>query len=131
MSLDRSFESFPSHLEAYSYFTGKILTSADAAIPKAGGKPRRPAVPWWNKTCSILRKVARKCYRRYKNSGTQTSKIIYQRTLAKKRRYYRKAKRESWIYYINGISSKTPSRLVWRKIKKLSGKFVPPHLLQH
>ena len=124
--LDKDFESFPTHIEAYSFFTEKVLASAEAAIPKTGGKPRRPAVPWWDKTCTILRKVTRKCYRKFKNSGSRTAKVIYQRALAKQRRYYRRAKRESWIYYINGINSKTSSRLVWRKIKKLSGKFVPP-----
>ena len=124
--LDKDFESFPSHLEAYSFFTEKVLISAEAAIPKTGGKPRRPAVPWWDKTCTILRKVTRKCYRKYKNSRSLTTKVIYQRALAKQRRYYRRAKRESWVHYINGINSKTPSRLVWRKIKKLSGKFVFP-----
>ena len=122
---ETEFDSFPSHDEAYSYLTNKIISSANESIPKTVGKPRRPAVPWWDKTCTVLRKVARKCYRRYKNSGSQTSKITYQRALAKKRRYFRKAKRESWMYYINGITSKTPSRLVWRKIRKLSGKFVP------
>ena len=123
--MEREFESFASHVDAYSYFTERITKSADESIPKTGNKPRRPAVPWWDKTCSNLRKIARKCYKKYKSSGSQISKTIYQRSLAKKRRYYRKAKRESWMYYINGITSKTPSRLVWRKIKKLSGKFVP------
>ena len=125
LCLDKDFESFPSHLEAYAYFTEQVLHSANASIPKTGGSPRRPAVPWWDKTCTILRKVTRKCYRRFKNSGSQTTKLIYKRALAKQRQYYRKAKRNSWIYYINGISSKTPSRLVWRKIRKLTGKFVP------
>ena len=126
--IDREFESFPTHLEAYSYLKDKIINSAEDSIPKTGNQPRRPAVPWWDKKCSVLRKVTRKCYRRFKNSGSQTTKLIYQRALAKKRRYYRKAKRESWLYYINGISSKTPSRCVWRKIRKLSGKFVPSPL---
>ena len=128
IKLEREFESFPSHIEAYSYLTESIINSANESIPKTKGKPRRPAVPWWDKKCNVLRKITRKCYRRFKNTGSQTSKIIYQRALAKKRRYYRKAKRESWLYYINGISSKTPSRFVWRKIRKLSGKFVPSPL---
>ena len=34
-------------------------------------------------------------------------------------------KKESWLFYINGINSKTPARLIWKKIRKLSGKFVP------
>ena len=45
--------------------------------------------------------------------------------MAKQRRYFRKAKRNSWLYYINGISSKTPSRVVWRRVWKLAGKFIP------
>ena len=45
--------------------------------------------------------------------------------MAKPRRYFRKAKRNSWRYYINGISSKTPSRVVWRRVRKLAGKFIP------
>ena len=32
------------------------------------------------------------------------------------------------MYYINGINSKTPSRKIWQKIRKLSGKFTPTPL---
>ena len=126
--MSREFESFNTHVEAYDYFAESTLRSAEASIPKTKGKPRRPAVPWWNKTCTNLRKVTRKCYRKYKNSGSPQTKIIYQRNLAKQRRYYKKAKSESWLYYINGINSKTPMRLVWKKVRKLSGKFVPSPL---
>ena len=124
-TLDREFESFDNHIEAYDYFTEEALRSAEMAIPKTKGKPNRPAVPWWNKTCGVLRKVTRKCYRRYKNSGSTQSKIIYKRALAKQRKYFKKSKRESWLYYINGINSKTHLSVVWRKVRKLSGKFVP------
>ena len=40
----------------------------------------------------------------------------------------KKAKRESWLYYINEINSKTPLSVVWRKVRKLSGKFIPSPL---
>ena len=102
-----------------------MLTSAESSIPKTTGKPRRPAVPWWDKKCGTLRKITRRCYKIYKSSGTPTSKVIYQLAMAKQRRYFRKAKRNSWLYYINGISSKTPSRVVWRRVQKLAGKFTP------
>ncbi|XP_064117872.1 uncharacterized protein LOC135223340 [Macrobrachium nipponense] len=62
----------------------------------------------------------------YKSSGTSTAKTIYQQAMAKQRRYFRCAKKDSWIYYINGINSKTPLRFVWKKVRKLAGKFVPP-----
>ena len=125
IQLSEQFESFESHLEAYDYFSSEMLKSASNSIPKTTGKPRRPAVPWWDKTCGVLRKITRKCYRRYKSSPSTTNKTIYQRAMAKKRKYFKKVKKESWIFYINGINSKTPSRLIWRKIRKLSGKYIP------
>ena len=118
-------ESFASHIHCYDNFMEKILDNAETSIPKTKGKPRRPPVPWWNKTCGNLRKITRKCYRRYKNNASPATKLIYQRAKAKQRKYFRKVKKESWLFYINGINSKTPSRLIWRKIRKLSGKFVP------
>ena len=128
IKLEKNFESFKNHIEAYDYFCNETLKSAHNSIPMTKGKPRRPAVPWWDKHCSVLRKVTRKCYRRYKSSASTQSKIIYKRALAKQRKYYKKAKRDSWLYYINGINSKTPMRFVWKKIRKLSGKFVPSPL---
>ena len=125
VNLSRDFESFDSHIEAYNYLTSEILSSADDSIPKTKGKPHRPAVPWWNKTCNNLRKITRKCYRWYLSSRSIVSKSIYQRAMAKQRNYFKKVKKESWLFYINGINSKTPSRLIWKKIRKLSGKFVP------
>ena len=126
--IGKEFNSFESHLDAYEYLTDVILKSAEVSIPKTIGKPRRPTVPWWNKTCGNLRKITRKCYRKYKTSGSSQAKTIYQRALAKQRKYFKKVKRDSWIYYINGINSKTPSRKVWQKIRKLSGKFTPTPL---
>ena len=125
IKLVRSFESFDCHLETYTYFTDVMLTSAESSIPKTTGKPRRPAVPGWDKKCGTLRKITRRCYKKYKSSGTPTSKVIYQRAMAKKCRYFRKAQQNSWLYYINDISSKTPSRVVWRRVRKLAGKFIP------
>ena len=122
------FESFDSHLDAYDYLAESTLRSAPASIPRTRGKPKRPAVPWWNKTCGVLRKVTRKCYRRYKSSASPQAKLIYRRALAKQRHYYKKTKRESWLYYINGINSKAPLSVVWRKVRKLSGKFIPSPL---
>ena len=102
-----------------------MLTSTEDSIPKTTGKLHRPAVPWWDKKCGTLRKITRRCYKKYKSSGTPTSKVIYRRAMAKQRRYFRKAKRNSWLYYIDGISSKTPARVVWRRARKLAGKFIP------
>ena len=79
-------------------------------------------------TCGVLKKVTRKHYRRYKSSASLQTKLTYKRALATQRHYYKKAKKESWLYYINGINSKTPLSVVWRKVRKLSGKFIPSPL---
>ena len=125
IGLSREFESFKTHIDAYNYLSSEMLNSANNSIPKTKGKPHRPAVPWWDKTCSNLRKITRKCYRRYRVNRSATTKSIYQRAMAKQRKYFKKVKKESWLFYINGINSKTPSRLIWKKIRKLSGKFTP------
>ena len=109
--IDRKFEDFSSNSEAYDSLVGKTICSANAFIPKTKGKPGRPTDPWWNKTCSSLRKITRKCYRRYKASSSTEAKIIYQRNMAKQRRYFKKIKRESWLFYINEINSQTSKKL--------------------
>ena len=68
--------------------------------------------------------MTRKFYRQYKNSGSSEARSLYQRAVAKQRNYYKQAKRESWIAYINGISSQTAVREIWKKIRKLRGKYV-------
>ena len=90
--------------------------------------PHRPAVPWWDETCTKLRRTTRTFYRRFKKNASLQTKSAYQQAVAKQRKYYKVAKRTSWICYINGISSKTPARVVWKKIKKLNGKYVPTPL---
>ena len=128
IKLDRDANTFNNHIDAYNYFIDSVMSSANANIPKTKGNPKRPAVPWWNKTCTVLRRVTRKCYRRYKTSGSPEAKIAYLRNQAKQKKYFKQVKRDSWLYYINGINSQVASRIVWRKIKKLSGKFVPTPL---
>ena len=116
IKLDRDANTFNNHIDAYNYFIDSVMSSANANIPKTKGNPKRPAVPWWNKTCAVLRRVTRKCYRRYKTSGSPEAKIAYLRNQAKQKKYFKQVKRDSWLYYINGINSQVASRIVWRKI---------------
>ncbi len=38
------------------------------------------------------------------------------------------ARRNSWRRYVGGVNSRTPLDMVWKKIKKISGKFSPSTL---
>ena len=118
-------DDFPSPIHAYEYLCDNIEESAEKNIPKTSGLPRRPVVPWWNKDCAVARKITRTCFRRFNRSRTDDNRIAYARACAKQKRIFKKAKRSSWLRYISEITSKTPNSQIWKKIKKLQGKFVP------
>ena len=122
------YEEFSSPTEAYQHIENKILNGAKENIPKTSGLPNRPAVPWWNKKCANARKITRTCFRRYLRSPCEANKISYLRACAKQKRTIKKAKRISWMKYISDITAKTPSNQIWKKIKKLQGRFVPSPL---
>lgn len=123
--ITESLGDFPCHVTAYDSLVEKIVSAAEEFIPRTGGKPRRPVVPWWDKECGVRRKVTRTTFRRYCLNKSVINKIVYKRARAKQKRYFGQAKKSSWIHYVNGINSQTPSRYVWSKLKKLAGKFAP------
>ena len=98
------------------------------SIPQTSGKPRRPVVPWWNDACALSRKIARTCYKRYCRYPCLVNKITYKRALAKKKKIFKQARRESFIKYISELKYDSPLSLVWNRIRKLQGKFSPSPL---
>ena len=116
------------HLEAYDALVDVITVAANKSIPKTKPSKGKPPVPWWDKTCHNLRKVALKCYDRYRANPSDTNKAVYNRALAKRKRYFKQAKRKSWQDYVSTIDTDTPIASVWNKIRKLSGKYVPKPL---
>ena len=119
---------FSSPLEAYDHLENIILEKAKEYIPQTSGIPGRPVVPWWNQECAVSRKVTRSCYHRYRRYPCEVNKIAYNRARSKQKRIFKQAKRDSFREYISNLSSKTPPSMVWHKIRKLQGKFVPSPL---
>ena len=116
------------NLEAYEALEELIITAASEAIPTTRPTKGKPPVPWWDKTCKTLRKITLRCYDKYRTNPSYTNKIIYQRALAKKKQYFKQAKRKSWQDYISKINANTPITSVWNKVRKLSGKYIPKPL---
>ena len=85
-------------------------------------------MPWWNKKCATARKITRTCFRWYLRTRYNSDKIAHSRALAKQKRLFKEAKRNSWKKYISGLSHKTPDSEIWKKIRKLQGKFAPSPL---
>ena len=97
-------------------------------IPKTSGVPRRPVVPWWNNDCATSRKITRRCYHKFKRRPCLVNKLAYRCAQAKQKRVFKRAKRESFIAYINELKTDSPLILVWNRLRKLQGKFVPSPL---
>ena len=119
---------FSSPQTAYDYLVSIMICGAMMYIPKTSGKPRRALVPWWNKECAVSRKIARSCYKRFRRYPILINKITYRRAVAKQKKTFKQARRDSFILYISELKFDSPINLVWVRIRKLLGKFVPSPL---
>ena len=126
--VDCEFNDFQTPISAYEYLMSIILCGAMLSIPRTSGKPCRPVVPWWNDACALSRKITRTCYKRYRRYPCLVNKITYRRALAKQKKIFKQARRESFIKYISELKNDSPLNLVWNRIRKLQGKFSPSPL---
>ena len=121
-------QDFESIDEAYTHLTDKIIKAANISIPKKKPANNRPPVPWWNKDCTREKRNTRSAFRRMKNNPTTENIITYKRRNSIKQRIYRNARRDSWKEYISKLTSRTPTKTVWEKIRKINGKYYPKPL---
>ena len=100
-----------------------IITAAQIAIPKSSGLPRKYKVPWWTSECAEVIKQRKKALKRYQRSLLVADKISYCRARAIAKYTLNKTKRESWERYITGINEITPMSKIWKRIRKIRGKY--------
>ena len=125
---DQEFAQFSGAATAYDYLVNIMTNGAMMTIPKTGSNPRRALVPWWNEKCALIRKITRASYKRLQRIPILINKIIYKRNLAKQKLTFKESRRESFITYISELKYDSPLILVWNRIRKLMGKFVPSPL---
>ena len=75
--IDCETRDFPNPFLAYEYLVSIMICGAMTCIPRTRGKPCRPVVPWWNKSCAISRKITRSSYKRYRRYPCLVNKITY------------------------------------------------------
>ena len=65
-------------------------------------------------------------YRKHQRDPTNTNKLrSFQRRRAIKQRVFRKARKDTWNKFVNSLSSRTPTKKVWEKFKKVNGNYKP------
>ena len=110
--------------EKVTDLTRFILAAAEAAIPISYGRRNgKIPLPWWNDSCKEVHAARKRARRAVHRNPTQANKIALRRLNALCRRTYKEAKKDSWIRFVSSINVKTSLTEIWKKIRKLSGKF--------
>ena len=113
-----------------TYFLHTLVSAAYTAIPHTYRPCGSKCVPWWSSDCSRALRLKRARWKSYKRKRLTPDKerfyILYKQASASFRRVIRLAKTSSWQTYVSTISSETPIQSVWSRIRKISGKYVPP-----
>ena len=125
----RRVETIPDIEDAYCHLKETIINAATSSIPRTQiNKNKRPNVPWWTPKCKIERTNVRSAFKKMKRNPNSVTTRTYRRRLAIKVRTYRQAKRTSWKEYVTQLKPKTPTSIIWKKIRKIEGKYIPkPH----
>ena len=110
-----------------SSFTEIVLEAAKTSIPISSSTRRVRPLPWWNDACRESHRNRKACLRRYKRTKAVEDKIELNRTTALARKIQRRARKENWMNFISTINKDTPMSKIWKRVKKLNGKYIPSH----
>ncbi|KAK6189067.1 hypothetical protein SNE40_005112 [Patella caerulea] len=108
--------------EPMALFTSILQDVAEQAIPKTTTEPKRFNKPWYNNDCKSALKERDRMLRRLENHPSTENLAAYQMVRAKARRTIRQAKKSSWQGYVSRINSRTSSKSVWDRIRRIKGK---------
>ena len=77
--------------------------------------------PWWSAECLVTLKKRERLYRIFRNTKSPRNMINWKKARAEHRQVVRRSKRKNWQQYISEISSDTPIKKVWEKIRNIKG----------
>ena len=113
-------------------FNCHMIKAARKSIPESSGEPRPRRNPWWTQECTDAIGRRKAALRKYQRSSLVTDKISYCRARAVAKRIINSAKKASWQKYISSININTPMSKIWKRIRKIRGKYQnckPPYLI--
>lgn len=111
--------------DIYDKFISQLTDAINDAIPKTRPySQRKSPVPWWSKSCDDAIKDKKRALNKLKRSGASDDYIDFKKKRAKARQVVKDAKRKHWHDFCGGISSGTPTKIIWDKIKSISNNRV-------
>ena len=100
-----------------------IQHAALLGIPQTSDRLTMRSLPWWSVECSAARRQKREALRRYQRNKTVGNRVALNRARAIARRTQRLARRKCWQDFVKTINSNTPLDKIFKKVKKIHGKF--------
>ena len=124
-SIDDSADDFPSIDDAIDFLVTILFSAGLQSIPRCSGIFKRRPVPWWTDKCYEAHRTMRAAFTRYRRRRCEYYLVEFRKARARFRFIIKKARKDSWKIFIASINSKTPISVVWKKVRKISGKFAP------
>ena len=108
-------------------FVEHITKAANECIPRATTIPKK-SNPWFDEECREALKARRALDERVEHSRELRRETIsaFRRSQVKARQLFNQKKRQSWAEYVSKLSTKTPIKHVWDRVRKISGKNICP-----
>ena len=124
-SITADAEEFPSVDEAIELLNTTLFAAGLQSITRTSGVYKRRPLPWWNNKCRDAHRTMRASYTRYRRHKCDYYRVEFRKARSTFRLTIKVARKESWCTFISSINSKTPLSLVWKKIRKVAGKYIP------
>ena len=104
----------------FAIFKKLIISCANESIPKTSTKLIKKRICWWNSFLEELQIEKQEKWKELKRSPNTENLLIYKRSNAKFKREVKNAKRVSFVNFSKEINPKTPSNILWKKVRALS-----------
>lgn len=102
-----------------------IISAADQTIPRTSGNYQKPPVPWMNNICKAAKRDRNRAERALRRNFSIENKIRYNRAKAFCRYTMKQQRLISFQNYVQSINQRTTLHQVWKKVRKIEGKFSP------
>ena len=102
-----------------------IISAADNTIPNTSGHFSKPPVTWWNIACSAARQNRIRAERTFHRNPTLENRIAQNRTRAFTQYTLNTSRKQSFQSYVQSINQRCSLHSVWKKVRKIEGKFSP------
>ena len=123
--IEATAEEFPSINDAIELLNTTLYAAGLQSIPRTSGVFRRRPVPWWSNECREAHRTMRAAFTRYRRHKCEHYLVEFRKARACFRLTIKKARKGSWLNFISSINSKTPLSVVWKKVRKIAGKYIP------